>query len=161
MKPASRKEKGRRLQVAVVEDILRTFAALSADDVRSTPSGCSGEDVQLSPRARALVPFSIEAKNTEKLNIWSAIDQADCRAHEMMIIFKRNRSKTYAIVEWDTMLRLLKGRAEADISVRLELMKSARDILTQAIESTERVTHDDDACDHTQHTRIPREFPSI
>ena len=52
---ASCKAKGRRLQQTVAEDVLRAFPALEADDVRSTPMGCAGEDVQMSPRAQRLV----------------------------------------------------------------------------------------------------------
>jgi len=65
----SRKQKGRRLQQAVRDLILENFKELEPDDVRSTPMGVSGTDVQLSPAARRLFPYSTECKNTERLNI--------------------------------------------------------------------------------------------
>ena len=109
MKTSSCKAKGRRLQQHVVQRILETFPELTADDVRSTSMGCSGEDVQLSSRARELVPFSIEAKNTEKLQIWSAIEQAtaNAKAHAPLVAFKRNNTPVYATLPLDTLLALL------------------------------------------------------
>ena len=37
--------------------------------------GESGEDIQLSPAARKLIPFAFECKNQEKLNIWESLKQ--------------------------------------------------------------------------------------
>lgn len=111
MRPQSAKSKGRRLQQAIASDILACFPHLSPDDVKSTPSGCNGEDVLLSDAARACFPFSVEAKNQEKVNVWSALDQASDpnRPHEPLLVLKRNRSETYAVVRWRTLLRLLKN----------------------------------------------------
>ena len=39
--------------------------------------GESGRDIRLSPSAEKVVPFDIECKNTEKINIWSALEQAE------------------------------------------------------------------------------------
>ena len=109
MKSQSCKSKGRRLQSAIVRRILDHFAELEQDDVRSCSMGANGEDVQLSPRARGLLPFSIEAKNVEKLNVWGALEQAERNAggFDPLLVFKRNHSKTYATVELDVFLRLV------------------------------------------------------
>ena len=77
MKTQSAKAKGRRLQKEIKELILEKFSSLEEDDVRSTSMGASGEDILLSPAARKLFPFSVECKAHEKLNIWSAIEQAE------------------------------------------------------------------------------------
>ena len=71
--------------------------------------GDSGEDILLSPAARKLFPFSVECKNQEKLNIWSALDQAEQNSgeHTPLVIFKRNRSKIYAVLEIEKLLELL------------------------------------------------------
>ena len=92
MKTRSAKNKGKRLQNDVRDLILETFTELEPDDVRSTSMGCGGEDLQLSPAARKKFNFSVECKNQEKLNIWSALDQAEQNSgeHTPLVIFKRN-----------------------------------------------------------------------
>ena len=71
--------------------------------------GDSGEDILLSPAARKLFPFSTECKNQEKLNIWSSLEQAETNSgnHIPIVIFKRNRSKTYVALEFEKLLELL------------------------------------------------------
>tara|TARA_B100000470_G_C19630776_1_gene319751 strand:+ start:49 stop:387 length:339 start_codon:yes stop_codon:yes gene_type:complete len=110
MKPRSAKNKGKRLQNKVRDLILEKFnSKLEPDDVRSITMGDSGEDILLSPAARKLFPFSVECKNQEKLNIWSSLEQAEGNSgnHPPLVIFKRNRTKTYAVLEFDELLKLL------------------------------------------------------
>ena len=110
MKSRSAKNKGKRLQNKVRDLILEKFnSKLEPDDVRSITMGDSGEDILLSPAARRLFPFSVECKNQEKLNIWSSLEQAEGNSgnHPPLVIFKRNRSKTYAVLEFDELLKLL------------------------------------------------------
>ena len=109
MKPRSAKNKGKRLQNKVRDLILEKFNKLETDVVRSITMGDSGEDILLSPAARKLFPFSVECKNQEKLNIWSSLEQAETNSgnHPPLLIFKRNRTKTYAVLEFDRLLELL------------------------------------------------------
>ena len=109
MKPRSAKNKGKRLQNKIRDLILEKFDILESDDVRSITMGDSGEDILLSPAARKLFPFSVECKNQEKLNIWSSLEQAEINSdkHIPLVVFKRNRSKTYAVLEFDKLLELL------------------------------------------------------
>ena len=110
MKPRSAKNKGKRLQNKIRDLILEKFNnILEPDDVRSITMGDSGEDILLSPAARRVFPFSVECKNQEKLNIWSALEQAEENSgdHAPLVIFKRNRTKTYAVLEFDKLLELL------------------------------------------------------
>ena len=109
MKPRSAKNKGKRLQNKVRDLILEKFNQLEPDDVRSVTMGESGEDILLSPAARKLFPFSTECKNLEKLNIWSSLEQAETNSgnHIPIVIFKRNRSKTYVALEFEKLLELL------------------------------------------------------
>ena len=109
MKPRSAKNKGKRLQNKIRDLILEKFDSLEKDDVRSITMGDSGEDILLSPAARRLFPFSVECKNQEKLNIWSALEQAENNSenHTPLVIFKRNRTKTYAVLEFDKLLELI------------------------------------------------------
>ena len=109
MKPRSAKNKGKRLQNKVRDLILEKFNQLEPDDVRSVTMGESGEDILLSPAARKLFPFSTECKNQEKINIWSSLEQAETNSgkHIPIVIFKRNRSKTYVALEFEKLLELL------------------------------------------------------
>ena len=110
MKPRSAKNKGKRLQNKIRDLILEKFNnILEQDDVRSITMGDSGEDILLSPVARRLLPFSVECKAQESLSIWSALEQAESNAgkHIPLLVFKRNRSKTYAVLEFDKLLELL------------------------------------------------------
>jgi len=109
MKSRSAKNKGKRLQNQVRDLLLEKFQQLEEDDVPSTTMGDSGEDILLSPTARKLFPFSVECKNQEKLNIWSSLEQAENNSgkHTPLLIFKRNRTKTYAVLELNELLKLL------------------------------------------------------
>jgi|TARA_B100000287_G_scaffold427701_1_gene477784 hypothetical protein len=109
MKTRSAKNKGKRLQNKVRDILLETFDTLEPDDIRSAVMGDSGEDIKLSPAARKLIPYSIECKNQEKLNIWSSLEQAEENANDStpVLIFKRNRSKTYAVLEIEEFIKLI------------------------------------------------------
>ena len=112
MKTRSAKNKGKRLQNEVRDLILETFKQLEPDDVRSTSMGASGEDLLLSPAARKLFPFAVECKNQEKLNIWSSLEQAEQNAgeHIPLLVFKRNRSKTYISMDINDLIKILNDR---------------------------------------------------
>lgn len=110
MRPSSAKAKGRRLQNQIRELILENFPQLHPDDVKTAIMGESGEDIKLSPAARNLFPYSVEAKNVEKLNIWSALDQANENTKENthpILFFKRNHSKLYVAFEAEHLFELL------------------------------------------------------
>ena len=110
MKPQSCKAKGRRLQQQIVSDLLQRFSQLEEDDIRSTSMGAHGEDVQLSPAARTLIPYSFEAKNQERLNLWASIAQAETnRPHntDAAIVVKKNGHPAYAVIRWSKFLDLI------------------------------------------------------
>ena len=115
MKTRSAKNKGKRLQNDVRDLILETFTELEPDDVRSTTMGDSGEDILLSPAARKLFPFATECKNQERLNIWESLEQAESNAgeHIPLVVFKRNRSKTYISMEINDLMRLLSEKQQS------------------------------------------------
>jgi len=110
MKTSSCKAKGRRLQDAVAKSLQETYTSLREGDIQVAIMGQSGRDIKLSPSAEDIIPFDIECKNTEKLSIWAAMEQAESNKKEgriPLVIFKRNRSKTYAVIEWEKLLELL------------------------------------------------------
>ena len=109
MKTSSAKAKGRRLQDTVKKLLLETFTILEEDDIKTAIMGESGEDLHLSPAVRKLIPYSIECKNQESLSIWAALKQAEenSKGYNPILIFKRNRSKTYAVMEIKEFLKLI------------------------------------------------------
>lgn len=100
MKTSSCKAKGRRLQNEVamlLADVTGiTYETDGEIDVR--PMGQAGVDIILRGEAKKKIPFSIECKCQERLNIWKAIEQAE-KNGEPLVFIKKNRSKTYVTVE--------------------------------------------------------------
>ncbi|HET8685326.1 MAG TPA: hypothetical protein VFM18_01530 [Methanosarcina sp.] len=109
MTPQSAKSKGRRLQQLVRDAILATFPNLEPDDVKSTGMGQSGEDVQLSPAARRLLPFQIECKNKAKSQVHTYYEQAKTHGkHEPLVIVKMDYKKPLAVLDLEIFLELVK-----------------------------------------------------
>ena len=112
MKTRSAKAKGRRAAAELQQILLKTFPELEAEDVRVTPSGVQGEDLQLSPRARKIFPFSVEVKNKERLNVWDGLEQSKAHVEHSknrpIMVFRRNRTPFHVCMEMDTFLELLK-----------------------------------------------------
>ena len=115
MKTSSGKAKGRRLQNKVRDVLLEHFSdKLEPDDIRTAIMGETGEDIKLSPAARRLIPYSFECKNQEKLNIWSSLEQAEENSGDYppVLVFKRNRSKTYVTIELEEFMKLIDDRSK-------------------------------------------------
>ena len=115
MKTSSGKAKGRRLQNKIRDLLLEHFSdKLEPDDVKVAIMGESGEDIKLSPAARKLIPYSFECKNQEKLSIWSSLEQAaeNSGDYPPVLIFKRNRSKTYVTIELEEFIKLIDDRSK-------------------------------------------------
>ena len=58
------------------------------------------------------MPFSIECKKQEKLNIWKALKQAeeDCENDKIpIVVFARNRSKDYVVIELSNFVDIVKN----------------------------------------------------
>lgn len=111
MRPQSAKAKGRRLQQLVRDLFLKFAPSLEPDDIRSTSMGAAGEDIQFSPAARKIFPYSVECKNVEKLNIWSAISQAkeNSGKHTPMVVFSKNGETTYVALPFEKFLEISSG----------------------------------------------------
>lgn len=108
MKPQSSKAKGRLLQNYVRDKILELFPSLGRDDVRSTSMGATGEDVQLSSAARKLFPFQTECKSKAASQVHTYYEQAKSHGpHEPLVVVKKDRSITLAIVSLDYFLKMI------------------------------------------------------
>jgi hypothetical protein len=104
MKPSSGKAKGRLFQQWVRDKILTRFPSLHPDDVRSTSMGAGGEDIQLSPAARKLFPYSVECKSLASMTHYKWMEQAvvNCPKGSQPIVFaKANRKKPVVIIDAD------------------------------------------------------------
>lgn len=116
MTPRSCKAKGRRLQ-DWIKDKLIDLIGISPDLIKCAIMGENGQDVRLFGDARQQFPYSIEAKNTERLNLWAAYDQAAANAagdQEPLVICKRNRSRPLAIMDAEHFMRLVASAAHQD-----------------------------------------------
>ncbi len=107
----SRKGKARDLQNRVAEDLRASFSPLGSADIHPAIMGSSGIDILLSSRARDMLPYAIECKNQEALSIWDALKQCQANAEKEalipLLVFKRARSETYAVLRWADLLALL------------------------------------------------------
>jgi len=104
------KAKGRRLQNYVRDTLRKLFSSrLEDDDIKSQTMGMCGEDIVLSPAAKKMIPYSFECKNKERLDLWASLEQAEsnCEDRTPLLVFKRNRSKTYVALEYDKFLELI------------------------------------------------------
>ncbi|MFW6002609.1 MAG: putative PDDEXK endonuclease [archaeon] len=117
--PRSRKTKGQKFQKDIVNKLREHFELDSNEDdcfngdITARLMGGSGTDIILSPKAKELIPFDIEAKAQEKTNPFEWIKQAHENSSEdriPLVIFKRNRSKPYCIISLDDLLYLFKNK---------------------------------------------------
>jgi len=114
MKVQSGKAKGRRLQQLVRDAILDMFPELEPDDCRSTAMGSSGEDIQLSPKARATIPISVECKARKSFKtFYDFYEQARGQGKgEPVVVIKQDRAKPLALVDMQFLLKLLRDSYE-------------------------------------------------
>ena len=100
MKPQSAKAKGRVLQ-QWVRDLLVESLEIHPEDIESRSMGAGGEDLIMSRAARKSFPYSVECKNQEKLNIWSAYDQAkeNSGKYTPIVVLKRNNVKPLVLID--------------------------------------------------------------
>lgn len=72
--------------------------------------GAIGEDIQLSPAARKLIPYQIECKSKATSQIHTYYEQ--CKQHgayQPLVIVKKDRDIALAIVSLDHFLELIKN----------------------------------------------------
>ena len=103
------KAKGRRLQQQVRDKVLKTYPSLEPDDCKSTAMGQGGEDVQLSPAARKLFPYSIECKSRKTLSLYDWYDQAKNNSNnsEPLLIVKKDYSKPLVVIDMEHFFNLM------------------------------------------------------
>lgn len=111
MKASSCKAKGRSLQNWIRTRLMEEFD-IHEDDIKTAVMGESGEDIKMARAAREKFPFSIEAKNVEKLNVWQAYEQASENSgdYEPLLIMKKNRKKPLVVLDAEAFINLMKDK---------------------------------------------------
>lgn len=62
--------------------------------------GAGGEDVQLSPKARSFVSYTIECKNRKAIAVFKDYEQAKTHKDvEPLVVLKQNLSKPLALID--------------------------------------------------------------
>ena len=110
MKPASSKAKGRRLQDWVANKI-EEYHGLRPDKAIMGERGCDVKHERL--------PYAIECKNTERLNLWSSWEQTreNCGGASVPLLFvKRNRWEPLCVVPAEWVLKRLEINNERETS---------------------------------------------
>tara|TARA_B100002019_G_scaffold264374_1_gene253131 strand:+ start:754 stop:1089 length:336 start_codon:yes stop_codon:yes gene_type:complete len=106
MRVQSAKAKGRRLQQWVRTKLIEMLE-VHPEDVESRSMGAGGEDIIMARAARQKFPFSVECKNTEKLNVWDAYDQACANSgdYEPILFIKKNGRKPLVVLDAESFIR--------------------------------------------------------
>lgn len=103
--PQSRKQKGRKFQQDIRDDIQNISPRLTLNDVRSTSMGAQGVDIQLSGVGIEEIPFAIECKRKEAMNVHGDYIQAKEHAKKEkllpLLVSKRNHESALVHLEWD------------------------------------------------------------
>ena len=114
--PRSSKAKGRRLQNLVRDKLRAAFSSLlEEDDIKSQTMGMTGEDIVLSPAARKLIPYSIECKNVERLNVWQCLKQTESNVQQdcnPALIIKRNQENPYIILPLELWIQIISEKQQ-------------------------------------------------
>ena len=109
MKTQSRKAKGRRLQQQFMQLLIEKLD-IDPEDIESRSMGAHGEDLIMSKAARNKFPYSIECKNQERMNIWSAWEQANENKgiYEPLVVIKKNGVKPLVVLDAENFLEMIK-----------------------------------------------------
>ena len=109
MNTATKKAKGKRLQKAICELILKYFPNLNENDAVSRRMGRKGEDIILSHKAKKFFPYSVECKNQERMKyVWDCYSQCENNANnlEPLLILKINKKKPLAIIDAEFLIKI-------------------------------------------------------
>ena len=109
MKTQSRKAKGRRLQRQFMQLLIEKLD-IDPEDIESRSMGAGGEDLIMSKAARTKFPYSIECKNQERMNIWSAWEQANSNKgmYEPLVVIKKNGVRPLVVLDAENFLEMIK-----------------------------------------------------
>lgn len=111
MKTQSAKAKGRNLQKWTRDQLIKELK-IHGEDIESRPMGSSGEDLIMARAARKNFPYSVECKNQERVNVWTAYKQAseNCGKYEPIVVIKKNRHKPLVVIDAEFFVKLHKRK---------------------------------------------------
>ena len=109
MRTQSRKAKGRRLQRQFMQLLIEKLD-IDPEDIESRSMGAGGEDLIMSKAARNKFPYSVECKNQERMNIWSAWEQANNNKgiYEPLVVIKKNGISPLVVLDAENFLEMIK-----------------------------------------------------
>lgn len=110
MKQQSRRKKAQYLQNWIRKKLLKTFKHLKKSDVHVAKTGEHGIDIKLSRIGKRLVPYQIEAKNTERFKtIYNFYKQGQKYGDlNTVLIVKQNSYKPLVIIDAEHFFDLIK-----------------------------------------------------
>ena len=103
------KDKGALFQQEVVDKLLEVRKGLTSQDVRSCPMSVHGEDIILSPKARAALPITVECKAQKRHSACATWKQAHRQAKELCLSVQ---PEPVAFIKVDGEVPLVVMRAE-------------------------------------------------
>mgnify|MGYP003630095168 FL=1 len=106
------KAKGRGGQNEIRDKLLEVFPEFEPDDIKSTTMGDTGEDIQLSPAARRVLPISIEVKRRkgELKTVYGYMEQAARHGKgEPVVFFRSDRKPWVVMIGMDHYMELLRS----------------------------------------------------
>lgn len=111
MKVSSAKQKGRRCKLETKDLLLKYAPTLQPDDIFLPTGSVGGEDIVFSPLAKSVYDFSIECKNVEAFNAWSAFAQAAANANGKtpVVFYRRNRSDLMVTLRAEDFVKYVRG----------------------------------------------------
>ena len=109
MKTPSRKANGRRLKQKFMQRLIEKLD-IDPEDIEFRSMGAGGEDLIMSKAARTKFPFSVECKNQERMNIWSAWEQAinNRGIYEPLVVIKKNGVEPLVVLDAKVFMEYVK-----------------------------------------------------
>ena len=103
------KDKGEQFQQEVVDRLLKVCKEFTSQDVQSCRMSTHGEDIILSPRARAVLPITVECKAKKRHSACATWKQAHRKAKELCLSVQ---PEPVAFIKVDGEVPLVVMRAE-------------------------------------------------
>ena len=103
------KDKGALFQQEVVDRLLEVRKGFTSQDVLSCPMSVHGEDIILSPKARAVLPITVECKAQKRHSACATWKQAHRQAKELCLSVQ---PEPVAFIKVDGQVPLVVMRAE-------------------------------------------------
>lgn len=92
----------------MVAEIRKLFPKLSERDVRFTPMGVNGVDVQLSAKAFKAFPYAVECKRRAKfVGLYKDFEQQQAEQGEPLLVYRGDHKPALAIITLEHLMELL------------------------------------------------------